>query len=150
MIPCGIQTSSGTYQSWNTTVAVTQATETTSTAFCNGLGGVPDTAGRLQEHSGPELKIKGDLVVVTEPSKCDGVAGGGAVSCANVQVIVGFSASQFVARSNGVAVPAPGPGVGLGAINGNQPVIGHGSERDAGELRSTPTAPTAVTSTTSS
>jgi hypothetical protein len=124
IIPCGIQTSSGTYQSWNTTVSTTQATETANTAFCNGLLGVPDPTGRLQEHSGPELKIKGDLIVSQSNPACDGVAGGASVSCANVQVIVGFSASQFIARSNGVAVPAPGPGVQLGGINGNQAVSG--------------------------
>ncbi len=124
VIPCGIQTSSGTYASWNTTVSTTQATETTNTAFCNGLLGVPDAGGRLQEHSGPELKIKGDLVVSQSNPACDGVAGGASVPCTNVQVIVGFSASQFIARSNGVAVPAPGPGVGLGGINGNQAVTG--------------------------
>lgn len=124
IVPCGIQTSSGTYQSWNTTVAVNQATETASTTLCNNLLGVPDAGGRLQEHSGPELKIKGDLIVSQSHPNCDGVAGGASVSCANVQVIVGFSASQFVARSNGLATPAPGPGVGLGGVNGNQPVTG--------------------------
>jgi hypothetical protein len=124
IVPCGIQTSSGTYQSWNTTVSVNQATETASTAFCNGLLGVPDPIGRLQEHSGPELRIKGDLIVSQSHPNCDGVAGGESVSCAGVQVIVGFSASQFVARSNGLARPAPGPGVGLGGVNGNQAVSG--------------------------
>ncbi|HSM67140.1 MAG TPA: hypothetical protein VK860_12600 [Ilumatobacteraceae bacterium] len=124
IIPCGIQTSSGTYQSWNSTVSVNQATETDSTKFCNDLLGVPDPIGRLQEHSGPELKIKGDLIVSQSHPDCDGVAGGTAVSCANVQVIVGFSASQFVARSNGLAVPAPGPGVGLGGVNGSSAVSG--------------------------
>jgi hypothetical protein len=42
------------------------------------------------------------------------------VPCTNAQLIVGFSASQFIARSNGVGVPAPalGPNGGLGAIDG--------------------------------
>ncbi len=123
-VPCGIQTSSGTYASWNTAVGVTAAVEGTSTAFCNGLLGVPDTGGRLQEHDGPQLKIKGDLANAATNPNCDGVAGGPAVSCAGVQVIVGFSAAQFVARSNGAADPAPGPGVGLGGINGNAAVSG--------------------------
>ncbi len=124
IIPCGIQTSSGTYQSWNTTVSVSSGTESTSTAFCNDLLGVPDPAGRLQEHDGPQLKIKGDLIVSQSNPNCDGVAGGASVSCTGAEVIVGFSASQFIARSNGVAVPNPGPGVGLGGLNGNQAVAG--------------------------
>lgn len=124
VIPCGIQTSSGTYGSWNTAANVSGSVMEAGTALCRGLGGVPDAGGRLQEHSGPELKIKGDLLAATSSPLCDGVAGGGSVSCANAQVIIGFSASQFVARSNGKADPAPGPGVGMGSISGASFVTG--------------------------
>lgn len=123
-IPCGIQTSSGSYSSWNTAVGVSATEMEDGTALCRGLLGVPDGTGRLQEHSGPELKIKGDLIVSQSSPLCDGVVGGASVSCANVQVIVGFSAAQFIARSNGWATPAPGPGVSLGRIAGNQFVTG--------------------------
>jgi hypothetical protein len=128
IIPCGIQTGSGTYQSWNTAngLATTAGTDT-GTAFCNtGLvnPAIPAADGRLQESNGPELKLKADRLAVTSNPICDGIAGGEAVSCANAQVIVGFSASQFIARSNNVAAPNPGPGVSLGAINGNVPVNG--------------------------
>ena len=118
VIPCGIQTSSGTYQSWNTAVSVLPAEMELGTAFCRGLLGVADTTGRLQEHNGPQLKIKGDLVAAQSNAACDGAAGGAVVPCTNAQVIIGFSASQFVARSNGFADPNPGPGVGLGSILG--------------------------------
>ncbi len=124
LIPCGIQTGSGTKQSWDTTMQVTPATEATATAFCNNAGGVPDTGGRLQESNGPELKTKGDVVVALSDPICDGTPGGAAVSCAAVQVVVGFSASQFVARSNGAASPVPPPEVRLGGIDGNPAVNG--------------------------
>ena len=128
VIPCGIQTSSGTYASWNTLVGVIDTEMETGTALCRSVLGVPDTAGRLQEHNGPQLKIKGDLIAggvvngatvpALQDNRCDGVVGGNPTSCAGVQVIIGFSASQFIARSNGFADPNPGPGVGLGSIGG--------------------------------
>ena len=129
VIPCGIQTSSGTYGSWNTNVGVSGTVSEAGTAFCRGVLGVPDATGRLQEHNGPQLKIKGDIIAgngTTVPalqnSLCDGIKDGPLVSCSGVQVIIGFSASQFVARSNGLADPAPGPGVGMGSID-NQPFV---------------------------
>ncbi len=122
IIPCGIQTGSGTYASWNTALGIsTTAGSDTGTAFCNtglAIGGLPDAGGRLQESNGPELTIKANSLATTSDPICDGVAAGPAVPCTNAQVIVGFSASQFIARSNNVAAPNPGPGVGLGAING--------------------------------
>lgn len=83
VIPCGIQSGSGTYKSWNTTVGVTAAQEAVGTAECAGLTGT----ARLQEHSGIDLKAKGDAA---------GVANGEIV-------IVGFSAAQYVSQINGVA-----------------------------------------------
>lgn len=118
VIPCGIQTSSGTYNSWNTAVGVVNTEMEAATALCRSVLGVPDTTGALQEHNGPQLKIKGDLIAALSNNLCDGIVGGAAVPCINVQVIIGFSASQFVARSNGAADPAPGIGVGLGSIGG--------------------------------
>ena len=124
VIPCGIQQSSGTYNSWNGNVGVSGSEMEAGTAFCRGLLGVPDATGRLQEHNGPQLKIKGDLVAAQSNALCDGVVGGAVVPCTNAQVIIGFSASQFVARSNGLADPAPGPGVALGSIAGQAFVTG--------------------------
>jgi hypothetical protein len=129
IIPCGIQTGSGTYQSWMQAlgISVSPLGQDVGTNFCNtGLapGGVPDAGGRLQESNGPELTIKANALAAKSDPICDGVAGGPSVSCANAQVIVGFSASQFIARSNNVASPNPGPGVALGQINGTDPVNG--------------------------
>ena len=126
IIPCGIQSGSGTYATWNGMLglAVT-GTPDTGTAFCNtGIAAtpaVPDAGGRLQESNGPELKAKADALATTSNPICDGVVGGPAVSCANAQVIIGFAASGWVARSNGVGFPAPGPGVGIGSIGGVAP-----------------------------
>lgn len=129
IIPCGIQTGSGTYQSWNTAVAISNSPlgQDVGTNFCNtglAIGGLPDAGGRQQESNGPELTIKANSLATTSNPICDGVAGGAAVSCANAQVIVGFSASQFIARSNNVGSPNPGPGVALGQINGLDPIVG--------------------------
>ena len=128
IIPCGIQTGSGTYATWNGMLGLaTTGTPDTGTSFCNtGLvnAAIPDAGGRLQESNGPELKLKADVLATTSNPICDGVAGGPSVSCANAQVIVGFAASSWIARSNGAGSPAPGPGVAIGAIAGASPING--------------------------
>jgi hypothetical protein len=106
IVPCGIQTGSGTYQFWNTVTTATTSQENTATALCNGLGLDPATAGRSQESDGPDLKDRGDALALL-PGEADS------------QVVIGFSAGQYVARSNGLAVPAPGPGVFMGSISNN-------------------------------
>jgi hypothetical protein len=110
IIPCGIQTGAGTFASWNTTVNVTAAQELTATATCNAL--IPaDGAGtgRAQEHDAVDLRDRG------------------VVAPAGSQVIIGFSASQFVARSNGRADPLPPAGVGMGSISDNGAGVNLGS-----------------------
>jgi len=114
LIPCGIQTSSGTYSTWNSKVGINTATEGTGTTFCNGIG----NAARLQENHGPELKAKADALVSVTNAICDGVAGGSAVACDDVQLVVGFAASAWVSKSNGLSSPAPGTGVSLGKADG--------------------------------
>ena len=79
IVPCGIQTGSGTYNSWNTALGVA-ATEATGTATCNAAG----TGQRLQENDANGLKAKGDA----QPGK---------------EVIVGFSAANFISQMNSVA-----------------------------------------------
>ena len=95
IVPCGIQTGSGTYQFWNTVTTATVSQDDTATTECNNLGG----SGRLQEHDGNGLKAKGDLAAAGE------------------QVIVGFSAGQFIAQENGVSPDrVPTGSVDLGTI----------------------------------
>lgn len=95
VLACGIQTGSGTYGFTRGVYNVTAGQEDTATSVCNGLGG----AGRLQENDSTGLKAKGDAAP------------------AGTQVVVGFSAGAYIAKSNGVAVPNPQPdGVGLAAI----------------------------------
>lgn len=104
IVPCGIQTGSGTYAFWNTVTTATAAQENTATADCQALPGVD----RLQENDGVELKTLGD--------QADAAVNG-------TQVVIGFSAGAFIAKSNGVATPTPPAGVGIGSIsndgNGN-------------------------------
>lgn len=110
IIPCGIQSGSGTKSTWESKVGMNSTVENTGTTFCNSAG----NGARAQENHGPDLKAKADAVALLSDARCDGVAGGSAVSCANVQVIVGFAASAWVSKSNGFSSPAPGAGVSLG------------------------------------
>jgi len=96
IVPCGIQTGSGTYQFWNTALTLTVAEEAAGTATCEAATPV----GRLQENDGDDLKAKGDSAALL-----------------GKQVIVGFSAANFVAQINGVAVDRTPAGVDLGAID---------------------------------
>lgn len=131
VIACGIQTSSGTYKTFMGDLALaSDGTGDPGTALCNSALNVSHTDGRVEENSGPELNLKAArLHNMTDPL-CDGVAGGTAVACDNAQLIVGFSASQFIARSNGVGTPAPGLGAngGLGAINGQAAATFNGTK----------------------
>jgi ABC-type phosphate transport system substrate-binding protein len=107
ILPCGIQTGSGTYQSWNTATTATVQQDDDATSECRSLAlaaGILDLNGRLQEHNAVQLKEVGDL-----PS----------VQAIADQVIVGFSASQYIGRSNGLGNPTPPAEVRLGAISDN-------------------------------
>lgn len=125
-IACGIQTGSGTYQSWMRSLNLaTNGTGDPGTATCNGVGN-PASGGRVQENNGPDLTVKGGLLASMQHPVCDGVALGPAVPCTSAQLVVGFSASQFIARSNLVGTPNPNLGAngGLGGIDGQVPVTG--------------------------
>lgn len=113
ILPCGIQTGSGTYQSWNTATTASVSQDDDATSDCRNLAlaaGILDLNGRLQEHNAVQLKEVGDL-----PS----------VQAIADQVIVGFSASQYIGRSNGLGNPTPPATVQLGAISDNN-VVGGG------------------------
>jgi hypothetical protein len=97
IVPCGIQTGSGTHAFWTTQLGVT-ATEATATTECNNLLGV---GVRAEENDGTALKARGDLVAAGD------------------QVIIGFSAGAFIAKSNLVAPGAPPAAVGMGTISDN-------------------------------
>ncbi len=114
IVPCGIQTSSGTFEFWNRVTTATVAQEATATTLCNGLVPDPLTGGRAQESDGVDLKNRGEALAALAGES-------------NSQVIVGFSAGQFVARSNGFATPAPPAGVGIGSISDNGSGVNLGS-----------------------
>lgn len=102
ILPCGIQTGSGTYSFWNSAVGVNGATETTATTECNNLLGA---GARAQENDAAAIVARGD-----------------AADAANngTQVVIGFSAAAFVAKSNGATEdPAPPATVGMGAVSDN-------------------------------
>jgi hypothetical protein len=84
-IGCGIQTGSGTFRTWRDRVSGgSGTTEATATALCNSAVG----GARAQENDATALKTRGDAVAA--------IAGQ-----SNYQVVIGFSASAFIAQSNG-------------------------------------------------
>jgi len=115
MIPCGIQTGSGTFQFWNTALGMTTTQEAAGTATCNNAalaaGLNTGTAGRAQENDGNAVKARGDLPAF-----------------AGKQIVIGFSAANFISQSNGVVtsqLPSPAGTVNLGSIDAlGQPYTG--------------------------
>jgi hypothetical protein len=100
ILPCGIQTSSGTFAFWNTALGIVAATEAIGTAECNNLlAGV-----RAEENTPADLKARGDLAETASPG---------------TQVIIGFSAANFVSKSNGASAGGVTAGVNIGSINDN-------------------------------
>ena len=104
-VPCGIQTSSGTYKFWNSVTDATAAQEAAAVASC---------PTRLEENDANGLKTAGD-------SLADGT-----------EVVVGFSAAAFTAKSNGVAYNSPTgltmpSEVGIGSISDNGTGVNLGS-----------------------
>lgn len=116
---CGIQLGSGTYQSWLSMVSGNNATnENTATSACNGVVSSADKpGGRLEENNPVAVKTKGDAVQAAFPG---------------AQVVIGFSASNWVALQNGVTTPSgggttpPATAVGIGGIDSNPAVTGAG------------------------
>ena len=113
IIPCGIQTSSGTYSFWNGVTTANGTQENSATTECNNLLGV---GVRSQENNGADLQARGDAA--------DAAVNG-------TQVIIGFSAGAYIAKSNLVAPGAIPAGVGIGTISDNgsgtnlgSPVVG--------------------------
>lgn len=104
IVPCGIQTGSGTFQFWNTATGVTTSQEAAATATCNNAASAAglntSLGGRSQENDAAALKARGDLPAM-----------------AGKQVIIGFSAANFVSQANGVAASQLAVGVDLGAID---------------------------------
>lgn len=108
IVPCGIQTSSGTYAFWNTVTTASTTQENTATTECNAL------LGRSEENDGTALKARGDALAATSGH-------------ANDQVIIGFSSASFIAKSNLVAPGTPPAAVGVGSISDNGGGVNLGS-----------------------
>jgi ABC-type phosphate transport system substrate-binding protein len=94
IIPCGIQLGSGTNQSWTEKMTGLpgsggDATMTAATSTCGA---------RLQENDAAGLATRG----ATFPGK---------------QLVIGFSAANFISQNNGVAASQLAAGVDMGAID---------------------------------
>ncbi len=88
IVPCGIQLGSGTYAFWNTALGVTAAQMASAVTTCGAT---------IQENDAAGLAARG-------------------ATFANTQVIIGFSAANFISQSNGVAASQLAAGVDLGEI----------------------------------
>jgi hypothetical protein len=109
IIACGIQSGSGTGSFWNGRTTANATQDTDATTVCRNAviaaavsGSQPD--GRLQENNGVQLKAAGDAVAALAGES-------------NTQVIIGFSAGAFIAKSNGKGLPLPPAGVAIGSIS---------------------------------
>lgn len=101
VIPCGLNTSSGTHAFWrDTALAVTTTQENNATNHCNTLGGTVAST-RIEEHDSAALVAKANSL-------------GG-----NAMYIAGHSASTWIAQKNGVAPSRLGVGADLGDVSDN-------------------------------
>ena len=98
ILPCGIQTNSGTYAFWQLVTTATAIQEAAATLECNNLL----AAGRAEENAGDQLKARGDAADA---------------ATAGTQVVIGFSAGSFISKANLVAPGAPPAGVLMGSID---------------------------------
>lgn len=109
---CDIQSGSGTGDKWASFLGYTRNTSANTAAYtvCKDTGGNPSNqtgtnTGKLQENDTAALVTKGDAIKALATN-----------SSANVQVIVGMSASAFIARANLVSFETIATGVNMGAI----------------------------------
>lgn len=114
IVPCGIQLGSGTFNFWQTVTTATAAQEAAATTECNALVSSPATGGRAEENDGTALKARGDALAAIPAN-------------VNDQVIIGFSAGSFTAKSNLVAPGAPPAAVQMGLISDNGAGVNLGS-----------------------
>jgi hypothetical protein len=125
IIPCGIQDKSGTYSSWNGKIGLTapaspatlQTEEDLATTVCRGIPTATSdaTTGRLQENYGQGFVDKAAGLASYDP---DGAGPLPAGHFANAQLIIGFSASNYVSQFNGT-VSSQLAGIELGATDAN-------------------------------
>jgi ABC-type phosphate transport system substrate-binding protein len=117
IVPCGIQSGSGTYKFWNKALgSISSVSEASATADCNALFPSNGLSGRAEENNGQALKDRGDTWYATNSG-----------AHPDAQVIIGFSAAAFIAKSNGVAPGTPPAGVGIGSISNNGSAVDIGS-----------------------
>lgn len=113
IVPCGIQLGSGTFGFWNTVTTASTTQEAAATTECNALV-ANALGGRAEENDGNALKARGDALAAIPAN-------------ANDQVIIGFSAASFIAKSNLVAPGTPPAGVNMGSVSDNGSGVNLGS-----------------------
>ena len=127
IVPCGIQSSSGTSKFWEQSTST--GTKANSAVGFTAGECTPTAATRLPENDGNSLKQAGAAVAAlgtttgltcadfTNAANCTN----GSVNHANDEVVVGFSAAQYTSQANGAAtstIPATA-NFGIGSISDN-------------------------------
>ena len=103
IVPCGVQTSSGTMSFFKTIVTLaTTGSEQAAVAECT-----PAEVNRIQESKGDQLKTKGDALY----------AAGTYLNDTQLVVIAPMSAAGYIAQANGVSAPNGFSNVTLGGIS---------------------------------
>ncbi len=102
IVPCGVQTSSGTMTFFRSATLSDSTKEPLAVATCT-----PTDASRLQESKGDQLKIKGDALY----------AAGTYLNDTQLVVIAPMAASAYIAQANSVSNPNGYSSVTLGGIS---------------------------------
>lgn len=113
IVPCGIQTGSGTKSFWQSSPlnGMSDTTENNGTTECNNATTTSLPGNRIEENNPASLKLKGDSAAMINSTNCPSIN-----PC---QVIVGMSAGSFIAQTNGVSPNNTAVGVDLGSISDN-------------------------------
>jgi hypothetical protein len=112
---CGIQSGSGTASFWLGVTGTDSSHETAATSVCNASTTTTVGGGRIEENTMSSLQAKADALTA------GGTFAGQTVSAGPVEVIVGFSAGNFISQANGVTkstFPATTT-FGIGSISNN-------------------------------
>jgi len=127
IVPCGIQTGSGTYSSFLSLVQSDATKDGNATAECTAAG----NGSRVQESKADQMKAKGDALFATGTYAAD----------TQLVVVMGYSASAYIAQANGVATPAGYNSVQLGGISDNSNDGATGVDLGLPVIAGTPVSP---------
>lgn len=110
VIPCEIQSGSGTRKFFEGAVAASATQDDTAATTCNNATSSSVPTGPVEENQPRRLQQKGDAINAAPPSGLT----------ANNEYIIGMSAGSFIAQNNGVSpsnLATPVSAVDLGSVS---------------------------------